>query len=921
MANILRPHQRLAGYEILELVGKGGMGEVYRARQISMDRTVAIKVLSPRLVAKDESFAERFVAEARAAGKLQNPNIINVHDVGKAEVVGIGELSYFSMEYVEGESVKQLLAHEHPCSEGNVALVMHGMVEALAYAEKQGIVHRDIKPDNIMITTTRMVKLADLGLALNLAEEGEPAKDPTKPKSNMVMGTPLYMSPEQARAAHVDPRSDQYSLGATLFHMLTGDVPYKGTGDQKSIMKAHVLDPVPDPKDINPDVPETWRQICMKLMAKSPDDRFAGVAQLQEAVQAALRGVTLEQLARRSMPLMRRAAGGGGMPMWAVPVVVLVLAVVVWHFCQPRPAPPPADDPNNPPSPSQPSPSPTGDQTPPPPTASAPDLKKLQGLIDALPADPDQAQPGLDRLAADPQWKSPDAAALITAAAASRRAAADARNKAAIDADLAPLKAKLAAKDISGAKDALTVFAKNHPDDAADIHAYDQRIKDALKTIASDFNQRITAAQTPADVDAVVREVHASALSADDVAPLETLAGQRRNQLAANDQARTADMIAKAWANLAAVLDQQRRVLRYTDIAEAVDNAVAAFPADCPDRDLAKALDQLGDKAASGENSLVQWVRQHHPLVDVHLDDKTQTLTLESIAINEVIVVASDGGDRRVDRGDADLKWRDLLDKALPPGDADSPKVRAACLWMWKAAEARAAIVGLGNDPLAKALAKVDDVLRGGLDLNGQIDRRGDQITVVYDFSTKDQIADFAGDGLSWGQHGMSWTTKLNLASSPRREADLPTVQWRAKLVPPVSVRAEGWIHPKTMFMLIGVEAGGQRVRLGCCNVGRSPPHLGLLVTDPDNTAYDATTIKTPVTITTTDPVDIGFDVDEKGNVSLLWDLVPFDSPKPLALPAGAPVTVILEAYQTGGTMQTDFDLSRLEVTGQVPKK
>src|SRR5688572_78913 len=148
MAQLLQPKQQLAGYEIGELVGKGGMGEVYRARQISMDRVVALKILAPRLAKQDPIFAKRFVDEARAAGRLNHPNIIAVHDVGKAPMPGSSagtepDLDYFSMEYVDGESVKDVIERQGICPLSLVAQVMQGMTEALVYAEAQGIVHRD----------------------------------------------------------------------------------------------------------------------------------------------------------------------------------------------------------------------------------------------------------------------------------------------------------------------------------------------------------------------------------------------------------------------------------------------------------------------------------------------------------------------------------------------------------------------------------------------------------------------------------------------------------------------------------------------------------------------------------------------------------------------------------------------------------
>src|SRR3954466_2481837 len=230
MAGFLQAKQRVGGDEIDVLVGKGGMGEVYRARQLSMDRVVALKVLAGRLVRTDPSFAKKFVDEARAAGRLNHPNIIAVHDVGKAMIPAPGggeeEASYFSMEYVDGETLKTIVQRDGPPRRELVERVMAAMADALVYAEAMGVVHRDIKPDNIMVTEGGQVKLADLGLAQQMGDgaEGLDGERDAQGRSR-VMGTPMYMSPEQARGLPTDHRSDQYSLGATLFHLLTGRAP------------------------------------------------------------------------------------------------------------------------------------------------------------------------------------------------------------------------------------------------------------------------------------------------------------------------------------------------------------------------------------------------------------------------------------------------------------------------------------------------------------------------------------------------------------------------------------------------------------------------------------------------------------------------------------------------------------------------
>ena len=308
---LLPAASRLGGYEIVGLVGRGGMGEVYRAKQLSMEREVALKVLSPRLAKQDPAFAEQFVAEARAAGKLNHPNIVGVHDVGQAPApagcdgLAAGEpVHYFSMEFIDGETVKDVIERQGAVDLSTVGKVMAAMAEALAFAEAHKIVHRDIKPDNIMLTASGVVKLADLGLALQAdsTEAVEGSKD--EQGRGKVMGTPLYMAPEQARAHPIDHRADQYALGATLFHMLVGRPPYHGES-AKAIMRAHCFEPVPDPAEANPEVPPPWRELCLRMLAKLPDERFAGAADLRLAVKHAIRwkpGAPLRPRATRSPP-------------------------------------------------------------------------------------------------------------------------------------------------------------------------------------------------------------------------------------------------------------------------------------------------------------------------------------------------------------------------------------------------------------------------------------------------------------------------------------------------------------------------------------------------------------------------------------------------------------------------------------------
>lgn len=276
----------VSGYRIIELVGKGGMGEVYRAQQISMQRDVALKLLAPALAQRDPKFCQRFIDEARAAGKLSHPNIIAVHDVSKADIDG-QTVHFFSMELITGKDFKQLLKEAWPLDIDLVGNAVLGVAEALVYAEANNIIHRDIKPENIMLTDTGQIKLADLGLALQVNEDQEQPIERNDQGKVKVMGTPAYMSPEQARGSVLDSRCDQYCLGATLYHLLSGKAPYSGANG-KEIMRAHVFDPVPNPRDVNPECPRHWAKLCMHMMAKVPDERYANADELRDAIQQAI---------------------------------------------------------------------------------------------------------------------------------------------------------------------------------------------------------------------------------------------------------------------------------------------------------------------------------------------------------------------------------------------------------------------------------------------------------------------------------------------------------------------------------------------------------------------------------------------------------------------------------------------------------
>ena len=261
----LAPGSTVKGYRIEKILGVGGMGQVYSALQLSMNRRVAFKILTPRL-AKNPEFRERFTREARNAGRLQHPNLIAVHDVDESQ-----GLYFFSMELVEGETLKKIIATQGTIPEERALLIIRSCLEGLAYAHAKGLIHRDIKPDNIMVTSDNQVKIADLGLSR--LDEGPEEDGPEVTTTGVLMGTPHYMAPEQSRDAHsVDARADLYATGATLYHMLYGKVPFEGSDSMNVLVRA-ATQPLVFPKQGK--VSASTKKLIAALMEKDPANRTA----------------------------------------------------------------------------------------------------------------------------------------------------------------------------------------------------------------------------------------------------------------------------------------------------------------------------------------------------------------------------------------------------------------------------------------------------------------------------------------------------------------------------------------------------------------------------------------------------------------------------------------------------------------------
>ncbi len=267
--------QVIAGFELINKLGEGGMGSVYKARQISMDRLVALKMLAPHL-AENREFTSRFVREARTAAMLDHVNIVRGVDVGSE-----GDIHYFAMEFVEGESVGAIIERTGPIPEGRALRIIIQVARALEYAwDTKQIIHRDIKPDNILVTKGDIAKVADLGLAKTTDNEST-----MMTQTGVAMGTPHYISPEQAKGEKdIDTRTDIYSLGAMLYHMLAGGAPFTGSSAMAVVTKHLTEAPIPV-HVVKPEVSQAVSAVVGKMMAKEPAARYATPTQLLEDLE------------------------------------------------------------------------------------------------------------------------------------------------------------------------------------------------------------------------------------------------------------------------------------------------------------------------------------------------------------------------------------------------------------------------------------------------------------------------------------------------------------------------------------------------------------------------------------------------------------------------------------------------------------
>jgi len=911
-ASLLKSGQQVAGYEVITLVGKGGMGEVYRARQLSMDRIVALKVLAPKLIKRDPTFAQSFVDEARSAGRLNHPNIVGVHDVGQSTLTteaGEEPVHYFSMEFVEGETVKDIIGKVGAMPITQIGQIISAMVEALVYAEAQGVVHRDIKPENIMVSPNGEVKLADLGLAQEVGSENQD----TEGKGRKVMGTPMYMSPEQARGMAVGHASDQYSLGATLYTMLTGQPPFTGS-DGRALMKAHVREPVPDPKLIA-DIPEGWRTLCMRMMAKEVADRYPSAVDLRAVVKLAIAGV--DDLPRRvrtgrvpTQAGQAQVATEPGMPpairnaviaAIIVAVVLVALAVVPWSGSS---SPTPTS------MPVKPTDGPTlvdtgGDQS----------LSRAKALVRALSDDHAAAIGRLDKALSEPDV-SASAREVLQTERTRRQQTIAAQEQALTAAQIAVLDridGRIASGQFAQARSEFDAAAAEKPDRVAKRRAETAaRFEQALAGLVDQLQKKITAAGDEQTLRRVEGEIAAAPLAPAQRGKLAEAILARQGQLAKNAQLTAlAAAAGPRWAALADAIEPLRYTSRFDDLRAVISTAADGFPT--PDTQAqAKALLDLATYGQKGEAALRAHVKTRMPVVTMRVNRELKKPAIIGFTDKDIQIRPISGAPSRLDRQTTVLDYRPLLIEALSAVEAkERERTIAAFLYLWDPPNARAAFKALGDDPLARAVAEVDSRRKGPLLAGRVLRQEAGRVQVIYDFLPGDTglLADFAADGLELNDRGVAWKNTKNVPKDTFTEASLATVRWKGRLHPPLKISATLRLVRETQGALAGVDAGGKFVRL-VFNTKSLPGMVAvgtLLTGEADK--FSAIGLN-KVSIDLSQPVDAS--VDDKRRLTLSYNGTVVEKDRQIA---DGSVGWVFQLYQIEGA--STFDIETLNLEGK----
>ena len=927
----LKPGTTLDGYEILTFHGKGGMGEIFRARQLSIGREVALKILSPELARRNPQFATSFVEEARAAGRLNHPNIIAVHDVGKIKHADRDEyLYYFSMEFVDGENLKQILDREGVCPMPLLEKTMRGMADALVYAETMSMIHRDIKPENIMVTTDERIKLADFGLAQQIEGDGAEADRDEKGRIK-VMGTPRYMSPEQARGRTLDGRCDQYALGATLYHLLTGSPPYRRESS-RATMKAHVTDPVPDPSELVR-VSPAWRKVCMKMMAKSPDERFETAVDLKNALELAMNGQTFGGRSTRhsQVSLKRPQRNSSSMLLFGVAGLIIIAAVIgllVSMSSGDDPAPTnttgflgPNDQPANT----------TASNDPLPESAVDTYRVRAEQILRLLPRDKKSAIGRLDSELNNPYFASEAAAEARTllvnersklSSALAREERENAEKRLALNKRLQEVRSLINRNAIGEARSKLSSFS------AADRSV----ISAAYAAVLNDLNsaetfrldtllRQIRTAAGEQRIEALMKEANDQGLSPATIQKLRQAARNRGRALATQAATEKASLAANRKREIdgfVAALDKLRadkagneppQIDRF--IALALDYRRRLSFDDL--KQMSAHVQRIGELARETGSHLETYVKTEQPRISFEGSRGTIFARMDSLEDDGVWLDTGGGVLTKKKLSDPDIRLAELIKKVAKHHNLSADHV-ASYVWMWRTGDGTTtnfvdtnyvkAVAYFGSMPAAEVAA-------------GAPDKPAENVEKLF-FQKKIQFAEvgpaamswFEGNGMVVEEDGLVWNTDehINVAKLLKEET-IPTLHLKDELKPPFTITMRVRVAPDSII-LVGLREGMRGVRLG---LDTRTSRVGGVITGaseniiskPLPTKSDAVDDWMNLTVGVNKRGVAGFRINGKRYVASREDF---------QLPNKGPMNLVFQALNTTNNSESEIIIESLEI-------
>jgi len=915
---------RIGGYELLAFVGKGGMGEIWRSRQASIDREVALKILSTSLVEKNPAFADRFIKEAQAAGRLSHSHIIAVHDVGSADVDG-ETIHYFSMEFVDGENYREIVERDGSCSIDQVTQIMVALSDALAYAHGLGMIHRDIKPENVMITRDGRVKLADFGLAMQVDNADEVERDASG--RIKVMGTPLYMSPEQARGKQLDHRSDQYSLGATLFHLLTGRPPYRKP-NSRDVMRAHVHDPVPDPGDFV-ECPEPWRWLCMKLMAKNPTERFKSTDELKRVVQQIAAGEVPAGMRRRMAGAARRQHGHRSAPPTmglaiAVGVVLLGggIAFMAMMSSGPTVTPNSSNNASNV--------SPSEDDNEPLRVGSGDDSNQLAAVYKFLADLPNDPHAALRKVESrdglyNPDFRGSEQARKVLEKRREKLeeevVELDKQQQEQLAQQLDAIEVELDRENHAEARgllDALPVSLVRH--DQGRVASLQRRCNREMDRIFKDVEEDIARASNIARLDKASERIDQLSL---DPARLQRLRGaeqRRRREIQREAQSRQAEQRkreATDWQKLVETLHEQRsdssrQEPDFRDFLSLVERHVDDFKFNNRSEVLAE-LRLMCQRAQALERNLAPTLRSHPVPLSIRLGGlgELHRGNLVDYDDGRFWWESHDGRTRQpMDLRAPDLELLAVLENVADRNSYEMAHV-GAFLWMRSLPNSRA-VHGqdIPDHPQSIALSAIDQELR----------EQRLKLNQTYDFRGMGDLDDFQADGLDFQAGRMIWNfpestplTQKQIAGQLQPE-HLTSVEWTQKLRPPLQIDLKLSINRPTLA-LIGLRRGDDATWCLLQNTKRQG--VGLVLTGDEH-------MEVKPAVNRVDPqldrgVDVSLRVDEAGKLAILIDDQPL-------FPAGhayerldggdQPIELLLQCLRPRGDPGGSVHFHQIQIDG-----